>query len=625
MFQKNIEKLKLKNPELAKKLEEINISDIKSIEVFKAESQDFIISYNGNLLHNAVDPIREAKTTWFRSVKNELRKNDIQIIFGLGMGYLFKRAYVSSNSKIFVYEPFIDILRFVLEYVDLSQELAEDRVYITNNYHDLTQKIQNEYLAGDKLEFLFLNVYVNFAQDDLLKLTNKVLEICESKSTDQNTILNQCKFWTKNTILNMANYSQVRPIGFLKESFRDKPALIISAGPSLADNLEKIKQNKDKYVIIAVCSAIRVLEENGIVPDFITYADSRFLYQHLDKLENYLEKVNLVINSRADHYIFSKNSKTKMMYFSETDSLAEWAEEATGTDIGLYKSGGTVSVLSYYFAKNLGCNPICFTGLDLAFIENKIYANGTQMQTQNGYLMGIPLDGVKKITSVKSVNGEMIPTRDDYLAFIRQFNEIFTEENINTKIINTSLSGAYIKGMEYMSFDKFVETIASNDNLTTEYIDSIIDEMSQNTQNKWVNANVSLYQKSKSITEHIRKLDCQANDIYLKLQEICELFDESADVSSVIQPKVEAIHQTLNQLRNEIINNPFLSNYLQNEILEYTRAYKTSLLPNIKDIKENMKTEMEFYKLICWATDNIIKWFEESFEKYGESIKTVSI
>jgi len=56
MFQKNLEAIRLKNPDLASKLEKISLDSIKNIGVMRAESNDLILSYNNTPLHNLIDP-----------------------------------------------------------------------------------------------------------------------------------------------------------------------------------------------------------------------------------------------------------------------------------------------------------------------------------------------------------------------------------------------------------------------------------------------------------------------------------------------------------------------------------------------------------------------------------------
>ena len=160
MFNKNLEALKLKNPELAQCLLDIKVEDISDIDVIEAQSEDLIISYKDIPLHSIIDPFQEAEKIWNKTIKYPLKNNDIQIVYGLGLGYLFKRAFANSGSKIILFEPFLQVLRFVLEHVDFAKELSENRVFFTNNIEQVVKKVESEYLSGDRIEFLFLQAHL---------------------------------------------------------------------------------------------------------------------------------------------------------------------------------------------------------------------------------------------------------------------------------------------------------------------------------------------------------------------------------------------------------------------------------------------------------------------------------
>ena len=388
-----------------------------------------------------------------------------------------------------------------MEYVDLSQELADGRVYVTDNQEELFKKLQAEFLSGDRIEFLFLNSYAALCQDTLLNLTGKVVEICESKSMDQNTIFNQCKFWTKNTILNMPYFVESRPLGFLEDLFAKKTALIVSAGPSLNYHIQKIKENRDKFIVIAVAPTLRLLIEAGITPDFATFADSNHMIWHIKGIEDKLADVNLVINTRTENCIIDAKFGLKILYFSETDSLSHWVKDRTSENVGLYRSGGTISILSYYLAKSLGCDPIAFVGLDLAFIDNQVNAlNSPYQQNADGtlYVTGL----IKKTALVNGYNGQTLQSRDDYALFIRQFNEIFTQEHNPARVINTATSGALIEGVEYMEFDELVKMLnVQNVDVTK----ALLSQFGQ-TKEKWQQLNSNVYQELRCQKEKISEM-----------------------------------------------------------------------------------------------------------------------
>jgi len=52
-----------------------------------------------------------------------------------------------------------------------------------------------------------------------------------------------------------------------------KPVLLLAAGPSMKKNLQWIKSNKNKYIIIAVSAILKTLHDNDITPDIVTHID----------------------------------------------------------------------------------------------------------------------------------------------------------------------------------------------------------------------------------------------------------------------------------------------------------------------------------------------------------------
>ena len=93
----------------------------------------------------------------------------------------------------------------------------------------------------------------------------------------------------------------------------------------------------------------------------------------------------------------------------------------------------------------MGFSQIILAGIDLAFKDNKIYANGEKINriSKNQIIV----DNVKKdIQQVKSVTGKLVYTRADYAAFINHFDNIISQIKHN-KIYNISSFGANLKGV----------------------------------------------------------------------------------------------------------------------------------------------------------------------------------
>ena len=616
MFQKNLEAIKIKNPKLAERLEKIDINSITGIEVLEAESKDLVISYKNTPLHSTIDPAREAKTTWNRTIKTELKKNDIQIVFGLGLGYLFKRAFVNSESKIFIMEPFIEVMRFVLEHVDFSNELSDSRVFITDNVGDIYDKLQKEYLSGDKVEFLFLNQYALINQQLLQDLTTKTFEIVEGRGNNDSTIFKLNYYWIQNFLKNMTYFPNTRPLGFFEGKFADKTALIIAAGPSLADDLEKIKNNQDKFVIIAVGRAFKTLVKAGIIPDFTIFADALLCSKQIEGVEKFLEQTNVILLSKSDKDILENfKSKSKILYFTQTDSMIKLFENGKSENIGFYKSGSSVSIISYYAAKALGFGKIIFSGLDLAFIDNKIYADGQTFE-QNTPEMTEFLQ--KKLTYVKDKDGNEIPTRADYAWFIRQFNEIFTDEINLAGIINTSTKGAFIEGMEYMEFAEVVKTLSE----IKPDIDKMISDVFVETKEKWKLILNSVYPKLKQAKDELEYINKILIEIHAEFDKICEELT-TLGKTNYLPDAFEVLNNKSVEIRRNIIDNVFLSILMQQTIWSYTQNYVTKPIPSKEEIIKNFELDKIFYANAKGCNAYLIKLLNETLAAIEEKQKLV--
>ncbi len=611
MFHKNIEALRPINPDLADKLEKIDIESITDIIVVEAESKDLIIGYKELALHSTFDPIREANAIWNKSVKSILNKNDIQILFGLGLGYLFKRAYINSDSKIMVLEPIIEILRFVLEHVDLSTELADTRVYLTDNTEDLVNKLKQEYLKGDKAEFLILPAYAQLEQNSLENLTSKIVNVMEEKSSDVNTIFRLAHYWTENFIKSLPNFFEFRPLGFFRDAFADKTALIIAAGPSLAENIDKIRKNRDKFVTIAVGKAAKVLAVNDIIPDFVTFADARSTKFQIEGIENQLENTNVIMTSKTDSIIATLKPKNKILYLSETDIFTKLFTKNSSLDPGCFPSASSISIINYFIAKAMGFRTIVFVGLDLAFPDNKIYATGETLKLDEDGCM--QMEGIKKsfkkIETVRDKEGNEIKTRDDYLLFIRQLEDILAEDTSLSTVINTSLKGAYIKGMDYLDFDDFLEKLEEQKINS----DEVLSEIFQDTDKTWSECmekvSAEVYSNLTSIKEIKEKSSLMLDEIRKQLTVMQNETGIKPDYN-----RLNELKNNLNKARTAIMHNMLLQYSLQGELWLYTKDYKTENMNGREVIINNLKVEERLFINSCKHSTQILDALEKSIQ-----------
>lgn len=460
MFKKNLEALN--NPCLKKRLEGISLEEsVKGIAYCMSESNDYVLMKDDVPLDDLVNPKEDIQKMIRNSIKSPMGKNDIIIAFGMGLGYLLDELFNTFPSRIFLYEPDINILHFVLNNVDISEHLASGRVFVTDSLDELAGKLASSYITKDRVEVVYLKNYAVIKNQELFSLTQKVYETCKSKMIDVNTISKYSKKWLFNSLANISfiNNSNAYLFSSLKNKFAGKTALIIAAGPSLNENIEKIKQNRDKFVIFAVNKVLKVLQENEIIPDFAVCLDASNVNNTLLGLEDFLAKINCITDLKSDLVLASKPFKKIFFTFSSDDLIAKKLQEHNDF-VETAEYGGSATTMALVCAKKTGVEKIIFTGLDLAFREDVAYSSGEVVNkiSESQITVG---NIAKTLVTVPSVTGGVVKTREDYEAFIHHF-EILLRNYPEGEVYNTTSFGAKIEGMINKSFDEVLSCINTN-------------------------------------------------------------------------------------------------------------------------------------------------------------------
>ena len=452
MFEKNLEVLH--NDALKRRLAKISATKANAnISYCVAPSNDYVLLKDEVPTDDLTNPRKAITDMLDKNIRTEMRNNDIIIAFGIGLGYLLDETFNRYPSKIFLYEPDLELLHFVLNNVDISEHLASGRVFITNDMDELLSKLSSTFVTKDKVEIVYLNNYAIIKNKELLLLTQKVYDICKTKMVDINTITKFSRQWMVNTLSNIAeiNNKSMYKLSDLEGKFSGQTAIVAGAGPSLKDNIEKIKKDRNKFILFAVNKAVGYLLDNDVVPDFVVCLDALNMERTIGNYSSRLVNTNCIADIRTDCYLPKVGFQKTFLNFSETDFFIKKLMNFN-PDIKLYDIGGTASSFALVAAAKMGFSKIILAGIDLAFKNNEIYAYDDKMNRIS--LDEILVDGVKKrVVQVQSVTGRKVSTREDYEAFITHFATIIKELN-HQGIYNISSFGANIEGAKNKPLDE---------------------------------------------------------------------------------------------------------------------------------------------------------------------------
>ena len=455
----NVNMAALSNSSLKKRLSAISFEEAsKDFNCFIAKSGDYALAKKNFPYDDIENPVQSVIDTCKNTITAEPQKTDFIVIYGLGLGYILDEVYTRYNSRIIVFEPDLQLLRFVMENVDLSHILSDPRVYISNNCEECCLKIAEHYLSHDKIDILYLKNYGLIKPKELILLSNMLFNTCKSKIADINSIKVISKAWVKNIINNITSYRYIKPLYSLDNCVTGGTALILAAGPSLLDNIEQIKANRDKFVIFAISKTLSTLQQHGIVPDFAVFADAINRSDLNSLSSDFISKTKIIADIKTDNIIYSKKWKDVYFYFSNnTEFVNKLANKGL---IKTYPAVGTTTINALMCASLLGFKKIAVCGFDLAFRDNIAYCDSTSLilKDNKAQINDYSVD----TTLVKSVTGDMVRTRVDYANFIPQCENNLRLINTGTEIFNITDFGAYIRGMTYTVLQKVISDEKSN-------------------------------------------------------------------------------------------------------------------------------------------------------------------
>lgn len=487
ILDKNLECIEKYNPTLKEKL--LNLPYLTNkFDLIETELKEPNLTYNDLPLHNQEGAEKEAKELFERTLDNP---NNTNIIFGIGLGHLFKEFCDNSPGQVVLYEPNLEILRVTLELVDFSKELSQENVKVSSDFSELKNIMNVVFRYKSEINFLFLNSYKHIYGIEINSII-KQIEIIKGTLTEQyNFLKHNGPEIISSVINNLARSLETTPLKEFKDIYKGKTAVIVSAGPSLDSNIETLKKNRDKIIIFCVGTAFKALANNDIIPDFLNIAEKSDCTGQVKGFD--LSNIKLIIEPFVHESFQKLPVQKKFLFPAKVTSGGNYWGLLTGIDTSEYTAGGTVSYQALEAAKMLGFTKLILVGQDLAYLDNQCYSSlgsysdlvfetnpetkqvefkvkdiekfiescsSTNPDLSRDDAIQLAYEKIKACKDafyyVKGINGDMLPSVSVYGIFIDTFKE-FAFNNKHLQLINTSMKGAQIDGFENIPLEKALE------------------------------------------------------------------------------------------------------------------------------------------------------------------------
>jgi len=394
------------------------------LKVF-AENCSFYINSKYNSEKEGINFAKE----YYKPTKNLL-------LYGLGMGFHIKALsdMLTPEQRLHIVECNPSLIKIAFENTDISETLKKSNITFTplTDFNNAIFTIQN-LLKKEDITFICHEPSLRIIPDNFSELK----DIFETFIVRRRSLTVHGTNLSDNQKINLTKgYKNGGKI--FKDMFKDKPAIIVSAGPSLEINGHMLKKVKDRAKIISVGRAMRYLKSIGVKPDFTIISDP--LETILNQLDPNEKEIPLLFLSTV-HPNVEKYKGPKYILFEDLSDCIKTKEEKSFA----INVGGSVATAALSFGKLLGCNPLILIGQDLCFHSNKMHSG-----EKDTFLT------LKSSKIVKGIDGNEYPSATNLYEYLKWFRK-FARKHPELRLINCTAKGAYIDGFEHKSLDEIFD------------------------------------------------------------------------------------------------------------------------------------------------------------------------
>lgn len=427
-----------------KALQYVRASDAQAEEIDKSE-----LSFH-NALWSTIKIINYCKK--YSLTDNYMKMVKKVIFLGTGLGLHLETIVEKLHAQVlFIKEKNIEIFRLSLFITDYAK-LAQNRfIYFAITDDSLEErKFFIQFLDKGNNHNLYMKHSPFFTdyESDLQRLQTHVLSqsyINYGYSAMLLRYINSPKYLAQG--YSFLNVNQL----YEKTLFSQKPILLLFSGPSTSNNIEWVKENHDRFIIISPLSTCKLLSKHAISPDIVLHIDpgdiTSLLFEGLNTKEYFK-------NTQA---IFASNVTQDTVNRFESSNIY-FIEQGTNYKNGFGKlSAPSVGEYSYALSLIFGALNIYMLGIDLALDQKTLMSHAdfhfgqTQGKVDN---KSTTLDTKSSIEYIQGNFVDKVPSTPVYQLSIEQF-EIFTDMLKKEKhnIYNLS-DGAYLKGSQPLHFEE---------------------------------------------------------------------------------------------------------------------------------------------------------------------------
>ncbi len=465
LFESNVERFAQFQPKVAYLLPYHDPEDISEARTDVGEL-NLELTVNGSSIPlHATSGARQEAQSWFASL--DLSDVNVLYVFGVGLGYYYSAArqwlHADASRRLVFLENTLSVLFAFLYTKSASKLLNDPQVSVRYSEDILNDKELKDWLCWDFLlttrKFSALSSYRNTMGTLTRELEDKLAFDHHRADEAIDEYIDHGVSYYRNFYHNLSALPEAYVGTKLFKQFEGVPAVICGAGPSLDKAFESMANLNGNALIFAGGSAVNALNQQGIIPHFAAGVDPNSPQYH-----------RLMTNSAFDVPFFYRQRMHRHAFRSihgpriylpggggyDTAAYFEAALDIDVPEDDELDEGHNVINFLVSIAHALGCSPIVFVGLDLAYTGMKAYAPGVVHKSAVDERQILENTGVDKAAVLRTdIYANPIYTLWKWIAESQWLSD-FASKHPEVTYINATEGGLGAAGIENRAFDEVI-------------------------------------------------------------------------------------------------------------------------------------------------------------------------
>lgn len=334
-----------------------------------------------------------------------------------------------------------------------------------------------------KIDHFLAQPFQAITNESLSECKQKTFEYIQNQLIDQSINLNiECAeylhvspLFYQNSLENLTKAPQSHSVFSFQNEFKNTPAIICAAGPSLNSQAHLLHSFKNKGILFAGGRALSVLNDLNIEPDFAIGLDPYCEHYQTYRCNNYFE-LPFIYRLRTYSKLLSL-AQGPLIYSPGAIGypLIPWIEKELNIKSSSIQEGLNVVNFSMQVAQLMGCNPIILVGSDLCYLSKSAYSPSipNEQNLPNAFEINQQDYSLNRGFLKKNLQNQPIFTLWKWIQEAIWMGE-FARKNPHIDFYNTSIEGLPISGFEVETLEHIFKNMQFTSQDTSSKIHSIL-------------------------------------------------------------------------------------------------------------------------------------------------------